>query len=51
MLLEAAIRGKAKYLISGDKDITYDEEASSFLAQYGVTVISIAKFLDLIRKA
>ncbi|MCX5885277.1 MAG: putative toxin-antitoxin system toxin component, PIN family [Proteobacteria bacterium] len=51
MLIEAAVRGKAKYLITGDKDIRDDKEVSSFLARNGVIVISVAKFLDLIRKA
>jgi putative PIN family toxin of toxin-antitoxin system len=51
MLIEAAVRGQAKYLITGDKDIRDDKEVSSFLARNGVIVISVAKFLDLIRKA
>lgn len=50
MFLETAIRGKAKYLITGDKDIKFDKAVLSFLARYGVSVISVAKFLALISK-
>lgn len=50
MILETAIRGKAKYLITGDKDITNDKEVISFLSQHGVTVVSLPKFLDIINK-
>lgn len=51
VILETAIRGKAKYLITGDKDITDDKKVLSFLSQHGVTVISLSKFLSIINKA
>lgn len=48
MILETAIRGKAKYLITGDKDIADDKKIVSFLSEHGVSVISLSKFLNLI---
>lgn len=49
IILETAIIGKANYLITGDKDITEDKEILSFLLQHGVSVISVAKFLKLLK--
>jgi len=50
MIIETAIRGKAKYLITGDKDIKDDKHILKLLSQYGISVISISKFLDVINK-
>lgn len=50
MFIEAAIRGKAKYLITGDKDITNDEKVCLLLSQQGVIVTSLSRFLSLINK-
>jgi len=50
IIIETAIRGKAKYLVTGDKDITHDKKVLSFLSQHGVTVISLSKFLNIIKK-
>jgi putative PIN family toxin of toxin-antitoxin system len=50
IIIETAVRGKAKYLITGDKDITEDKKVSSFLSRHGVTIISLSKFLELINK-
>lgn len=50
LVIETAIKGKAGYLVTRDDDIKFDEKVSSFLSQYGVTVVSIAKFLSLINK-
>ncbi|MEW5744703.1 MAG: putative toxin-antitoxin system toxin component, PIN family [Nitrospirota bacterium] len=49
LVIETAIKGKATYLISRDDDIKFDDKVVSFLAQYGITVASIAKFLSLIK--
>jgi len=48
LIIETALRGKAKYLVTGDKDITDDKKVVSFLSQHGVSVISLSKFLNLI---
>lgn len=50
VIIETAIRGKAKYLVTGDKDMTDDNAVSAFLSRYGVTVISLSKFLSLLNK-
>lgn len=51
LVIETAIKGKVEYLVIRDDDIKFDEKVSSFLSQYGVTVVSIAKFLSFIDKA
>lgn len=51
VIIETAIRGKAKYLVTGDKDITEDKKVMSFLSRHGVTVISLSKFLSLISRS
>jgi hypothetical protein len=51
LVIETAIKGKAAYLVTGDDDIKLDKEVSLFLARYDVSVISVASFLDLMRKA
>lgn len=50
MIIETAVRGKAKYLISGDKDIADDKEVLSYLSHHGVSVISPSTFLSVINK-
>jgi len=49
-VIETAIKGQAAFLVTRDDDIKFDKQVSSFLLQYGVTVISLSKFLDLINK-
>jgi uncharacterized protein len=49
MVLETAIRGQAGYLVTRDDDIKFDMKVSSFLSQYNVLVISIAKFLAVLK--
>ncbi|MBI5635120.1 MAG: putative toxin-antitoxin system toxin component, PIN family [Nitrospirae bacterium] len=50
VIIETAVRGRAKYLVTGDKDIADDKTVSSYLSQHGVTVISLQNFLSLIGK-
>lgn len=50
VIIETAVRGRAKYLVTGDKDIADDKAVSSYLSQHGITVISLQKFLSLIDK-
>jgi len=50
IIIETAVRGKAKYLVTGDKDITNDKTILSFLSRHGVTVISLSRFLAVIDK-
>lgn len=51
IIIETAVRGRAKYLVTGDKDIAEDKVVSSYLSSHGVTVISLQKFIALINKA
>jgi len=51
IIIETAIRGKAKYLVTGDKDIINDKTVLSFLSRHGVSVISLSRFLAIINKA
>lgn len=48
-VIETAIEGKAEYLVTRDDDIKFDKSVASFLSQHNVSVISIAKFLPLIK--
>ena len=50
-IIETAIKGNAEYLVTRDDDIKFDNEVSSFLSRYGVSVISISRFLNLIEKS
>lgn len=47
-LLEAAIHGRARYLVSRDDDIKRDLTLIAYLRERGVEVLSVAQFLDLL---
>ena len=51
LVIETAIKGQAEYLVTRDDDIKFDKEVSSFLSKYGISVISVGKFLNLIEKS
>jgi putative PIN family toxin of toxin-antitoxin system len=51
LIIETAIKGRATFLITRDDDIKFDKKILSFLMQYSVTVIPVAKFLTLLNKA
>ncbi|OHB91026.1 MAG: putative toxin-antitoxin system toxin component, PIN family [Planctomycetes bacterium RIFCSPHIGHO2_12_39_6] len=48
-IIETAIKGKAAFLVTRDDDIKFDKSVSSFLLPYGVSVISITRFLAIIK--
>lgn len=48
-VLETAVRGGAKYLISRDEDVTRDPDLTQKLGQYGVRTITVQRFLDLLQ--
>lgn len=50
LIIETAIKGKAAFLVTRDDDIKFDKEVSSFLLPYGVSVITVAKFLAFMHK-
>jgi len=47
-VIETAIKGQAKYLVTRDDDMKFDKEVAAFLSQHGVSVISLSKFLSII---
>ena len=49
-VIETAIKGKAEYLVTGDRDIKFDNDVVAFLSKHAVSVISIADFLSLFNK-
>lgn len=50
IVIETAIKGQASYLVTRDDDIKFDRKVSKYLSEYGITVISISKFLAVIHK-
>jgi len=50
MVIETAIKGRVEYLITRDDDIKHDRRVSTFLRQYNISVLSVAKFLSVINK-
>jgi predicted nucleic acid-binding protein len=50
LIIETAIKGKAEYLVTRDDDLKFDKKVSDFLSKYGISVTSVAKFLNLIEK-
>lgn len=49
LVIETAIKGEAEHLVTRDDDIKFDKSVSAFLLQHNVSVVSIAKFLSLIK--
>lgn len=47
-VIETAIKGGAGYLVTRDDDIKFDIAVLSFLSKYNISVISIAKFLNIV---
>lgn len=50
MVIETAIKGRVEYLVTRDDDIKHDIKVSSFLHEYRISVLSVAKFLSIIEK-
>jgi putative PIN family toxin of toxin-antitoxin system len=50
VIIESAVRGKATYLITGDKDIVEDDKVRSYLFQHSVSLIAPSEFLSVIAK-
>jgi len=48
LIIETAIKGNAKYLVSRDDDVEMDTKITEFLSGSGISVLSVAKFLKLI---
>ena len=48
LVIETAVKGNALYMVSRDDDIKFDSAVSLFLTQFGVSVKSVAQFLEII---
>lgn len=48
IVIETAIKGRAGFIVTRDDDIKFDNEVSAYLSKFNITVLSTAKFLDLI---
>lgn len=48
LIIETATNGKAEYIVSRDDDIKFDKGVANFLSQYGISVLTVMKFLRLI---
>ncbi len=49
-LLETAILGKAKYLVSGDKDLVDDKKLKTELLKRGVVIVGVAEFVAILKE-
>jgi putative PIN family toxin of toxin-antitoxin system len=47
-VIETALRGSAPYIVSRDDDLKFDDTVSSFLANHGISVVTVAHFLTLL---
>jgi len=45
-VIETAIRGGALFLVSRDEDLTRDPQLAGYLAARGVSVMTVARFLQ-----
>ncbi len=50
MVLETAIKGNADYLVTRDDDIKNDLEPVEEMEKYGIKVLTVSKFLDVLAK-
>jgi predicted nucleic acid-binding protein len=48
MVVETAIEGGARYIVSRDEDLTRDLDLVEALQVYGVEVLTVARFLELL---
>ena len=51
MVLETAILGRARYLVSRDDDIKGDNDLIKHLAARGVEVVTVARMLEILDAA
>jgi len=49
LIIETAIVGKAKYLVTRDDDIKFDPALASIVSEYGVVITTVSGFLSAIQ--
>lgn len=50
MVIETAIQGKADYLVSRDDDVKRDLAVVDHVEAYGIRVVSVRQFIELLRQ-
>jgi len=48
-VIETAINGSAQYIITRDDDVKFDKKVTAFLSQYGISAVTVANFLNLVK--
>lgn len=48
IVIETAIEGRARYIVSRDEDLTRDLELVDTLAGFGIEITTVARFLALL---
>jgi predicted nucleic acid-binding protein len=48
LIIETAIVGGGRYLVSRDEDLTRDLDLVEVLQAYGVEILTVARFLELL---
>lgn len=49
-MLETAILGKAKYLVSGDNDLVNDKKLKAEMLKHGVVIVGVAEFVAILKE-
>jgi len=50
LVIETAVKGNVKYLVSGDNDLMADTKVSNFLSSSDIFPVSVAEFLNIIEQ-
>ena len=50
VVLETAMRGQAEAAVSRDEDLTRAPELAEYLAAAGISLLTVARFLERIRR-
>lgn len=48
MVLETAVTGRARYVMTRDDDLKADSELAARLAEHGIEVLTVRRFLALV---
>lgn len=48
LIIETAIKGNAQYLVTRDDDIKFDKKVSAFVLQYGISILTVEKFIKFL---
>jgi predicted nucleic acid-binding protein len=49
MVIETAVESSADVIVSEDKDLTDDPAVAEFLRHFGIRVLTLAQFLDVLQ--